>query len=75
MCVQCAFDASKAASSAGGPVGVPALLAAASTALGLNKLSVWLTAHEYRWLTPSRLKIVTPIAVWTVLIAVLAVRF
>jgi hypothetical protein len=74
MCVQCAFDASKAAASSGGAVGVPALLAAASAALGLKKLSVWLVAHDVRLLTARRLKIVTPIAVWVTIIALYSVR-
>jgi hypothetical protein len=75
VCVQCAFDASKAAASAGGAAGATGLLAAASAAIGLRKLSGWLVAREYQLLTPRRLKIVTPILIWTGLLAFYGVRF
>jgi hypothetical protein len=74
MCVQCAFDASKAAASSGGTVGASAIVAAASASLGLNKLSAWLIARDVKLLTPRRLKILTPIAVWAAIIAFYSVR-
>jgi hypothetical protein len=70
MCVQCAFDASKAVASSGGVAGVPGLLAAGAAMIGLRRLSTWLTAHDYRFLTPKRLKIATPVVVWTALLLV-----
>jgi hypothetical protein len=75
MCVQCAFDASKAVASTGGAAGATGLLAAGSAMLGFRKLSAWLTAREMRVLTPKRLKIATPVVVWTALIVFYGVRF
>jgi hypothetical protein len=75
MCVQCAFDASKAVASTGGAAGATGLLAAASAMLGLRKLSGWLTTRELGILTPKRLKIATPVVVWTALLAFYGVRF
>jgi hypothetical protein len=74
-CVQCTFDASKAAASAGGAAGATGLLAAGSAALGLRKLSGWLVARESQLLTPRRLKVITPILIWTGLLAFYRVRF
>jgi hypothetical protein len=74
MCVQCAFDASKAVASSGGVAAAPGLLAAGSAMLGLRRLSAWLTAREVRLLTPKRLRIATPVVVWTALMVVYAVR-
>jgi hypothetical protein len=43
--------------------------------LGLRKLSGWLTTRELGILTPKRLKIATPVVVWTALLAFYGVRF
>jgi hypothetical protein len=75
MCVQCAFDASKAVASTGGAAGATGLLAAASAMLGFRKLGGWLTTRDLRIVTPKRLKIATPLVVWTALLAFYGVRF
>jgi hypothetical protein len=56
MCVQCAFNASEAAASAGGPTGVVALLAAAAARAGAGSLAGWLAAREVGWVTQRRAK-------------------
>jgi hypothetical protein len=75
MCMQCAFEGSKAAAAAGGAAGVPGVLAAASAALGLSKLSGWLAARGHHVFTPKRLRIVTAGVVWVFVIALYGVRF
>jgi hypothetical protein len=75
MCMQCAFEASKAAASTGGAAGVPGLLAAGAGALGLSKLSRWLQSRGYRFLTPKRLRIATGTIVSISLLAFYGVRF
>jgi hypothetical protein len=42
---------------------------------GLRKLSGWLTTRELRIVTPKRLRIATPVVVWTALLAFYGVRF
>jgi hypothetical protein len=54
VCVQCAFNASEAAASTGGPAGLIGLLAAAATRAGAGSLAHWLAARDVSWLTPSR---------------------
>jgi hypothetical protein len=75
MCMQCAFEGSKAAASAGGAAGVPGVLAAASAALGLRKLSNWLALRGHRVLSPTRLKVATGIIVWVFVLAFYGVSF
>jgi hypothetical protein len=75
MCMQCAFEGSKAAASAGGAAGVPGVLAAASAALGLRKLRNWLALRGYRVLSAMRLKIATGVVVWVFVLAFYGVRF
>ena len=75
MCLQCALEGSKAAAAAGGAAGVPGVLAAASAALGLSKLSGWLAARGHHVSTPKRLRIATATVVWVLVIALYGVRF
>ena len=75
MCTQCAFEASKAAATAGGAAGVPGVLAAASAALGLSKLSNWLAARGHHFFTAKRLRIATGVVVWVFVLAFYGVSF
>jgi hypothetical protein len=73
VCGQCIINASESAASVG--AGFPGLMAAGASALGLRRLSVWLTVHDFHVLTPKRVKIVTPILVWAIILALFSVRY
>jgi hypothetical protein len=73
--MQCAFEGSKAAATAGGAAGVPGVLAAASAALGLSKLSGWFASRGHHFFTPKRLRVATAALVWVFVIALYGVRF
>ena len=75
MCMQCAFDGSKAAASAGGAAGVPGVLGAAAAVLGLRKLSNWLAARGHEVFTPKRLKVATGAVTWVFVLAFYGVSF
>lgn len=65
------MDVSK---SAGGMAGTTGLVGASAAMLGFNRLSVWLTAREFRFATSRRLKVAGTVAIWAGFMAFYSIR-